>query len=299
MILRWETWLPMIGLNYIALALSMHWWIASTPRLWHKDQPLASAAYRSLSDAAAWHQNLLMRGQLRTKSLKKFSSHPTFLHFYISSFFFLLVKLDKKSIYKMADNKFFCRMYENEFPKVDDVVMVNVRQIADMGAYVKLVSGWSKQLWNNRLTCVKSSNTETERVWFCSLNYPEDVSVQSKSWFVLAEMKLSLFSESMKKRVNIVYFARAYMCVLYRIVDSPICMWIQPTGYIDLSKRRVTPEDIIKCEEKYNKSKAVHSILRHVAEKNDMPLQDLYEAIGWPLYKKFGHAYDAFKMAIV
>jgi translation initiation factor 2 subunit 1 len=30
-------------------------------------------------------------------------------------------------------------MYENEFPKVDDVVMVNVRQIADMGAYVKLV----------------------------------------------------------------------------------------------------------------------------------------------------------------
>lgn len=40
----------------------------------------------------------------------------------------------------MADNKFFCRMYENEFPKVDDVVMVNVRQIADMGAYVKLVN---------------------------------------------------------------------------------------------------------------------------------------------------------------
>lgn len=31
-------------------------------------------------------------------------------------------------------------MYENEFPKVDDVVMVNVRQIADMGAYVKLVN---------------------------------------------------------------------------------------------------------------------------------------------------------------
>lgn len=70
-------------------------------------------------------------------------------------------------------------------------------------------------------------------------------------------------------------------------------------GYIDLSKRRVTPEDIIKCEEKYNKSKAVHSILRHVAEKNDLPLKELYEIIGWPLYKKFGHAYDAFKMAIV
>lgn len=91
--------------------------------------------------------------------------------------------------------------------------------------------------------------------------------------------------------------ARAYVRVLYRIIN--LYIHIQHIGYIDLSKRRVTPEDIIKCEEKYNKSKAVHSILRHVAEKNDMPLQDLYESIGWPLYKKFGHAYDAFKMAIV
>ena len=39
----------------------------------------------------------------------------------------------------MADSKFSCRMYEQQFPNVDDVVMVNVRQIADMGAYVKLV----------------------------------------------------------------------------------------------------------------------------------------------------------------
>ena len=28
-------------------------------------------------------------------------------------------------------------------------------------------------------------------------------------------------------------------------------------GYIDLSKRRVSPEDVAKCEERYNKSKAV------------------------------------------
>ena len=39
------------------------------------------------------------------------------------------------------------------------------------------------------------------------------------------------------------------------------------TGYIDLSKRRVSPEDVIKCEERYNKGKMVHSIMRHVAEK--------------------------------
>ena len=69
-------------------------------------------------------------------------------------------------------------------------------------------------------------------------------------------------------------------------------------GYIDLSKRRVSPEDIIKCEERYNKSKMVHSIMRHVAEKTSTPIQDLYENIGWPLNKKYGHSIDAFKLSI-
>jgi translation initiation factor 2 alpha subunit (eIF-2alpha) len=30
-------------------------------------------------------------------------------------------------------------MYENKYPEVDDLVMVNVRQIAEMGAYVHLL----------------------------------------------------------------------------------------------------------------------------------------------------------------
>ena len=69
-------------------------------------------------------------------------------------------------------------------------------------------------------------------------------------------------------------------------------------GYIDLSKRRVDPEDIVKCEERYNKAKAVHSVLRHVAEVKKLRLETLYEQIGWPLYRKYRHAYDAFKMAL-
>lgn len=69
-------------------------------------------------------------------------------------------------------------------------------------------------------------------------------------------------------------------------------------GYIDLSKRRVSPEDVVKCEERYNKSKMVHSIMRHVAEKTNTPIEDLYRTIGWPLNKKYGHAIDAFKLSI-
>ena len=130
-------------------------------------------------------------------------------------------------------------------------------------------------------------------------------------------------------------------------------------GYIDLSKRRVSPEDIIKCEERYMKSKAVASILRHVASKvpslsgtdatdgeensiqkevivqaeqhlegkkatrkarqvhgedgaaadgehgiaagsanEEERLEQLYEQTAWPLGKKYGHPYDAFKLAL-
>jgi translation initiation factor 2 subunit 1 len=69
-------------------------------------------------------------------------------------------------------------------------------------------------------------------------------------------------------------------------------------GYIDLSKRRVSPEDIVKCEERYNKSKMVHSIMRHVAEKTQTPIEEIYQTIGWPLNKKYGHSIDAFKLSI-
>lgn len=97
----------------------------------------------------------------------------------------------------MADNKFFCRMYENEFPKVDDVVMVNVRQIADMGAYVKLVK-YIYPLQKKKSFLIMSMDSlsmETEKEWFCFLNCREDVFVQFKNWFVSVEMKLLLFLE--------------------------------------------------------------------------------------------------------
>ena len=35
--------------------------------------------------------------------------------------------------------KLVCRFYENQYPELEEVVMVNVRNIADMGAYVTLL----------------------------------------------------------------------------------------------------------------------------------------------------------------
>ncbi len=54
----------------------------------------------------------------------------------------------------------------------------------------------------------------------------------------------------------------------------------------------------MKCEERYNKGKMVHSIMRHVAEKTKTPIEDLYQDIAWPLNKRYGHAVDAFKLSI-
>jgi len=69
-------------------------------------------------------------------------------------------------------------------------------------------------------------------------------------------------------------------------------------GYIDLSKRRVAPEEVKLADDKYNKSKAVHSILRHVADESKVSMLSLYEGFMWDLAKRFNHAHDALAMAV-
>ena len=44
------------------------------------------------------------------------------------------------------------RYYEQRYPEVDELVMVQVRQIAEMGAYVKLVSIWGVARRDGSLT---------------------------------------------------------------------------------------------------------------------------------------------------
>ncbi|KKY21929.1 putative eukaryotic translation initiation factor 2 alpha subunit [Phaeomoniella chlamydospora] len=144
-----------------------------------------------------------------------------------------------------------CRFYEEKYPEIDSYVMVNVKQIAEMGAYVKLLE------YDNIDGMILLSELSRRRI------------------------------RSIQKLIRI---GRNEVVVVLRVDKEK--------GYIDLSKRRVSPEDVIKCEERYNKSKSVHSIMRHVAEKTQTPIESLYQAIAWPLNKRYGHANDAFKIAI-
>ncbi|KAJ6601639.1 eukaryotic translation initiation factor 2 alpha subunit-domain-containing protein [Mycena sp. CBHHK59/15] len=184
------------------------------------------------------------------------------------------------------------RYYQQKYPEVDELVMVQVRQIAEMGAYVKLL---------------EYDGTEG----------------------------MILLSELSRRRIRsvqkLIRVGRNEVVVVLRVDKEK--------GYIDLSKRRVSPEDITRCEERYMKSKSVASILRHVASKlgGEVPgekekrvrrkgaarrrratpaapaphdeapapaageedrLEMLYETIGWPLGRTYGHPYDAFKLAL-
>ncbi|XP_071380711.1 eukaryotic translation initiation factor 2 subunit 1-like, partial [Centroberyx affinis] len=152
-----------------------------------------------------------------------------------------------------------CRFYQHRFPEVEDVVMVNVRSIAEMGAYVSLLE------YNNIEGMILLSELSRRRI------------------------------RSINKLIRI----GRNECVVVIRVDKE-------KGYIDLSKRRVSPEEAIKCEDKFTKSKTVYSILRHVAEvldySKDEQLESLFQRTAWVFdekYKRPGYgAYDVFKQAV-
>jgi len=151
-----------------------------------------------------------------------------------------------------------CRFYEQKYPEIDEVVMVNVRSIADMGAYVHLLE------YNNIEGMILLSELSRRRI------------------------------RSINKLIRV---GRTEPVVVIRVDKDK--------GYIDLSKRRVSKEDIERCTEKYSKAKAVNSIVRHVAQilgyTTDEQLEDLYQKTAWHFEKKTklqGSAYDYFKQSV-
>ncbi|XP_066590483.1 eukaryotic translation initiation factor 2 subunit 1 [Prorops nasuta] len=153
-----------------------------------------------------------------------------------------------------------CRFYKEKYPEVDDVVMVNVRSIAEMGAYVHLLE------YNNIEGMILLSELSRRRI------------------------------RSINKLIRV---GKTEPVVVIRVDKEK--------GYIDLSKRRVSAEDVEKCTERYAKAKAVNSILRHVAEllhyTSDDQLEELYQKTAWYFEEKYkkqkASAYDFFKQSVL
>ncbi|RZC40691.1 eukaryotic translation initiation factor 2 subunit 1 [Asbolus verrucosus] len=152
-----------------------------------------------------------------------------------------------------------CRFYREKYPEVEDVVMVNVRAIAEMGAYVHLLE------YNNIEGMILLSELSRRRI------------------------------RSINKLIRV---GKTEPVVVIRVDKEK--------GYIDLSKRRVSAEDVEKCTERFAKAKAVNSILRHVAEllkfESDEQLEELYQKTAWYFEDKYkknkASAYDFFKQAV-
>lgn len=139
------------------------------------------------------------------------------------------------------------------------MVMVTVRSIAEMGAYVHLLE------YNNIEGMILLSELSRRRI------------------------------RSMNKLIRV---GKTEPVVVIRVDKEK--------GYIDLSKRRVSKEDVERCTEKFAKAKAVNSIIRHVGELLDYTseeqVEELYRQTAWHFeekYKKQACAYDVFKQAVV
>jgi translation initiation factor 2 subunit 1 len=141
------------------------------------------------------------------------------------------------------------RFYEQEYPEVEDIVLVQVLRIDDKsGAYVSLLEYDGKEGMIN-------------------------------------------LGEISKRRIR-------SMAKILKVGSTEVCMVVsvdEDKGYINLSKKRVAAEDIPPKQELYHKAKAVHGIMQHVAQTNEIDIEELCNKVAWPLNVKYSTAYDAFK----
>jgi translation initiation factor 2 subunit 1 len=138
---------------------------------------------------------------------------------------------------------FNCRFYKKKYPDQDELVMVNVRQLADIGSYVNLLE------YNNAQGIILLSELSRRRI------------------------------RSVNKLIRV---GRNEAVVVIRVDKQ--------NGYIDLSKRRVSPSEIIECEEKFTRGKMVNGVLRHTAKMleftTDQQFEELYEKTAWKFDEK-------------
>lgn len=133
-----------------------------------------------------------------------------------------------------------CRFYAEKYPEVEDVVMVTVRSIAEMGAYVDLLE------YNNIEGMILLSELSRRRIR--SIN--KLIRVGRNECVVVIRV------DKEKGDIETSFFLS--LCINYWICIE-FCV---RSGYIDLSKRRVSAEDIAKCDQKFAYAKAVgHLIL--------------------------------------
>lgn len=141
------------------------------------------------------------------------------------------------------------RYYQNIYPKLNDTVVVQVKTLSDIGAYVSLLE------YNGIEGMIPISE---------------------------------LTNRKFKSYNKLTRIGKLEICSVIAVDELKEC--------IDLSKKSVTTKNLVKCEQKWNKSKIVQNIISHISDMCSVPIIDIHKLITWKLYEKYGHAYDAFRM---
>eukprot|EP01120_Amphizonella_sp_Union-15-10_P010481 TRINITY_DN419_c0_g2_i1.p1 TRINITY_DN419_c0_g2~~TRINITY_DN419_c0_g2_i1.p1 ORF type:complete len:374 (+),score=94.02 TRINITY_DN419_c0_g2_i1:154-1122(+) len=142
-----------------------------------------------------------------------------------------------------------CRFYENELPDVEQLVMVKITKVNEIGGFGQLLE------YDNLEGFVPLADLSRTRI-------------------------RSVAKHIKQGQIKVLQVVR---------VDKQ-------RGYVDLSKRDITQEDIDQCSRKFNRCKMIHNTLKRLSETRHRKLPELYEKIVWPLDRKYNTAYRAFQI---
>lgn len=103
-----------------------------------------------------------------------------------------------------------------------------------------------------------------------------------------------LLSNLSRKRIrSVAKHIRVGKCEYLRVLRVD-----QAKGYIDLTKKDVSKEDVLEFSENHKKTKIVHGIIMHLASETGLDMKDIYEMGIWDMYDTHHHALECFLKVI-
>lgn len=159
--------------------------------------------------------------------------------------------------------KLHCRMYENKYPQIDDLVYVS---------YIFIYKD------NLLYQCKIDEKIDNGEYSICLLEYDN----------IPGLLFTTEKSNSKKKKFNNNIFIGKEEVLRVLRVDPQ-------KGFIDLSNKNLIEKEKKEIKEKFEKSKTIENIIKILSVHTNKSMEYLYKNIIWPLYKSYHHALDALK----
>ncbi|KAG2353752.1 eukaryotic translation initiation factor 2 subunit alpha [Suillus spraguei] len=178
------------------------------------------------------------------------------------------------------------RYYEQRYPEVDELVMVQVRQIAEMGAYVKLLE------YDNIEGMILLSELSRRRI----RSIQKLIRVGRNEVVVVLRDIIKCEERYMKSKAVASIMRHVASKLPSMDADAAISPEDEAVEKETKKSRRAAKKD--NPEEAAAAMAAEEAAVPHDGSNEEERLEKLYEQVAWPLGHKYGHTYDAFKLAL-